>query len=73
MLGSLFATAPNEPKEAAASATLLLVVFEERICRESLRAQECASSPAETRVSGFVIVELQVISSTAKEKCAAAK
>jgi hypothetical protein len=30
------------------------------------------SSPAET-VSGFVIVELQVIRSAAKEKCAAAK
>jgi hypothetical protein len=40
--------------------------------RESLLAQECMSSPAET-VSGFVIVELQVIRSAAKEKCAAAK
>jgi hypothetical protein len=43
------------------------------ICEESLRAQECMSSPAEIRYSGFVIVELQVIGSSGKEKCAAAK
>ncbi|WP_421376367.1 hypothetical protein ACOCG7_00670 [Paraburkholderia sp. DD10] len=63
----------DEPWGVAASVMPLLLVYQERIRKESLRAQECMSSPAETRFSGFVIVEIQVIRSPGKEKCVAAK